>query len=69
MRKLMTNMIIRKAIDSCEVTYWRVADEIIGVTDGNFSRMLRKELPVEEQEKIANAIYEKYGTPEVKENG
>ena len=53
----MKNQDIRKAISGAGLKYWQVA-HAIGVNDGNFSRMLRKELPDNVKEKILNAIKE-----------
>lgn len=51
----MCNTDIREAIRSAGVRYWQVA-EAIGLTDGNFSRKLRKELLDEEKAEIRAAI-------------
>lgn len=51
----LSNNDVRNAIKEANVLYWRVAEEI-GITDGSFSRMLRKELPEEKKEKIYQAI-------------
>ena len=53
----MKNMDIRLAAASSGVKLWQIADAL-GMTDGNFSRKLRKELPQEEKAKIF-AIIEK----------
>ena len=47
----MKNMDIRLAAASSGVKLWQIADAL-GMTDGNFSRKLRKELPQEEKAKI-----------------
>ena len=47
----MQNQEIRQAIDAAGIRYWEVAD-IYGISDGNFSRKLRKELPQTEKERI-----------------
>ena len=47
----MHNLEIRTAAKKAGVFLWEVADAY-GVTDGNFSRKLRKELPADEKEKI-----------------
>ena len=44
-------MDIRLAAASSGVKLWQIADAL-GMTDGNFSRKLRKELPQEEKAKI-----------------
>lgn len=53
----MNNQDIRDAIDSGGLKYWQVADKY-GLTDGNFSRLLRKELPEEIKAKVFKAIEE-----------
>lgn len=47
----MKNNDIRKAAMVAGVFLWQIAEEL-GMTDGNFSRRLRKELPGAEKEKI-----------------
>lgn len=47
----MKNNDIRKAARVAGVFLWQIAEEL-GMTDGNFSRRLRKELPGAEKEKI-----------------
>lgn len=37
------NLEIREAITNNKLRYWQVADKL-GINDGNFSRLLRKEL-------------------------
>lgn len=51
----MFNKDIREAIAQAGLKYWQVADAY-GISDGNFSRKLRKELPEEEKKKIFKAI-------------
>lgn len=51
----MANLEIRQAIENAGIKYWQVADKY-GITDGNFSKMLRKELTVEKKNKILNII-------------
>ena len=51
----MKNLDIRKAIESNNFKYWQVANKL-GITDGNFSRLLRFELERVEKEKILKAI-------------
>ena len=53
----MNNLEIRNAIKSVGIKYWEVAERY-GINDGNFSRKLRKELSLEEKEKILNIISE-----------
>ena len=51
------NIDIRDLIEQSGVKYWEVA-EALGITDGNFSRKLRKELSRKEKEVISNKILE-----------
>lgn len=53
----MNNQDIRKAIQDKGLKYWQVADKY-GVNDGNFSRLLRKELSSEVKRKVFKAIKE-----------
>lgn len=53
----MNNLDIRKAIETSNFKYWQVANKL-GMTDGNFSRMLRIELAKENKERVLNAINE-----------
>lgn len=53
----MNNLDIRKAIETSNFKYWQVANKL-GMTDGNFSRMLRIELTKENKERVLNAINE-----------
>lgn len=53
----MNNLDIRKAIETSNFKYWPVANKL-GMTDGNFSRMLRIELTKENKERVLNAINE-----------
>jgi len=53
----MNNQDIRKAIETNNFKYWQVANKL-GMTDGNFSRMLRIELTKENKERVLNAINE-----------
>lgn len=53
----MSNEIIRRAAQEAGVKLWRIADKL-GMNDGNFSRMLRKELPAEKQMEILEIIRE-----------
>ena len=50
-----SNLDIRKAIFSNNIKKWKIA-ECLGITDGNFSRMLRKELSTEQKSKILEII-------------
>lgn len=51
----MNNKDIREAIQRAGIRYWQVANEL-QITDGNFSRKLRKELPAEEKAEIFSII-------------
>ena len=51
----MSNERIRSAAKSAGVKLWQIADRL-GMNDGNFSRMLRKELPEERQRQILGII-------------
>lgn len=51
----MCNKEIRTAAKSAGVRLWQVA-VAYGISDGNFSRKLRKELPQDEKEKILAII-------------
>lgn len=53
----MNNLDIRKAIETSNFKYWQVANKL-GMTDGNFSRMLRIELTKENKARVFNAINE-----------
>lgn len=53
----MNNLDIRKTIETSNFKYWQVANKL-GMTDGNFSRMLRIELTKENKERVLNAINE-----------
>lgn len=51
----MKNLDVRKRAGEAGVRLWQIAD-ILGITDGNFSRKLRKELSQEEKDKIFTII-------------
>jgi predicted XRE-type DNA-binding protein len=51
------NIDVRNFIEQTGVKYWEVAEKL-GITDGNFSRKLRKELPTKEKELITNIALE-----------
>ncbi len=53
----MNNQDIRQEITQSGFRYWQVADKL-GMNDGNFSRLLRFELPDEKKAKIRCAIAE-----------
>lgn len=47
----MKNTDVREVAKAAGVKLWQIADKL-GITDGNFSRKLRKELPEDEKQKI-----------------
>ena len=49
------NQDIREKILKSHLKYCQIAEQL-NINDGNFSRMLRKELPKEAKEKINNII-------------
>ena len=51
------NVDIRTAAEQAGIKLWQIADRY-GVYDGNFSRLLRKELPTEKKERIFAIIAE-----------
>lgn len=51
------NKEIREYIVGSGLKFWQVADKY-GLTDGNFSKKLRKELSIEDKEKIFGIIEE-----------
>ncbi len=53
----VTNAQIRGAVKAAGLCLWQVAERY-GISDGNFSRKLRRELPQQEQEKILEIIRE-----------
>lgn len=53
----MKNEDIREMASENGVRLWQIADGL-GITDGNFSRKLRKELPQNEKDKIFIIIEE-----------
>ena len=53
----MSNIEIRRKAKENGVHLWRIADAL-GITDGNFSRKLRKELSEAEKEQIFKIIYD-----------
>ena len=53
----MNNKTIRQLAKDKGVLLWEIAEQL-GITDGNFSRRLRRELPDEEQQRIATIIEE-----------
>lgn len=53
----MRNEALRAAAASRGVKLWEIADRI-GMTDGNFSRKLRKELPIAERDRLIALVYQ-----------
>lgn len=53
----VANKEIRDAAKEAGVCLWQVAEKL-GVSDGNFSRKLRRELPAEDREKVLSIIRE-----------
>ena len=53
----MKNLDVRRQAAVNGVKLWEIA-EVLGITDSNFSRKLRKELPQEEKERIFGIIEE-----------
>ena len=54
---IQTNTEIRESISAAGLRYWQVAERY-GITDGNFSRKLRRELPENERARILSIINE-----------
>lgn len=53
----MYNKDIREAAAASKIKLWQIADRL-GISDGNFSSKLRKELPPEDKERILKIIGE-----------
>ena len=51
----MKNIGLRVKARNANVFLWEIA-QVLGLNDGNFSRMLRKELSIEQVEEINNII-------------
>lgn len=51
----MSNKDIRTAAKEAGVFLWQIA-AMYGISDGNFSRKLRRELPMEEKKRILGII-------------
>lgn len=51
----MTNQKIRTALEKAGMRQWELA-ELLGVSEGNFSRRMRRELPAAEQKRICSLI-------------
>lgn len=56
----MTNMRIRKALAANMMKHYAL-DEILGISEATRCRMLRNELPEDEQNRIVQLIEEKAG--------
>ena len=54
---MQKNMKIREAIRKNNLRYWEIAEKL-NLNDGNFSRLLRKELIDEKQKEILKIINE-----------
>lgn len=54
---MRANLDIRAAAKSAGVKLWEIADKL-GITDSNFSRKLRHELPQAEKDRIFSIIEE-----------
>lgn len=54
---MQKNEQIRAAAKTAGVKLWQIA-EAVGLSDGNFSRKLRHELPADERERILGIIEE-----------
>lgn len=53
----MANDDLRKALKEADVFYWQVAD-VYGLSDTNFSKLLRKELPKNKKARIFKIVEE-----------
>ena len=53
----MTNQDIRNKAARAGIRLWEIAARL-GMTDGNFSRKLRSELPHEEKQRILSIIHD-----------
>lgn len=53
----VANKEIRDAAKEAGICLWQVAEKL-GVSDGNFSRKLRRELSTEDREKVLSIIRE-----------
>lgn len=54
---ILINQKIREQISINNLKYWQVADKL-NINDGNFSRLLRKQLSKEKEEQILKIIEE-----------
>lgn len=64
---MQANMEIRSSAKRAGVKLWEVA-EAIGISDGMFSRKLRRELPEAERRKILNIVADIARRKEAEEN-
>ena len=53
----VANREVREAAKAAEIRLWQVAEKF-GISDGNFSRKLRRELLPAEREKVLTIIHE-----------
>lgn len=51
----MANQDIRRKAADAGIKLWQIADAL-GISDGTFSRRLRKEFTLEEKERVVNII-------------
>ncbi len=51
----MKNLDIRQKATEANIRFWQIAEKL-GISDGNFSRKLRKELPDTTKKKIFSII-------------
>lgn len=51
----MCNAVIRERIKSAGVFHWQVA-EALGVSESKFCRMLRREMPEDQQREVLKAV-------------
>ena len=54
-KTLKNNLSFRAYLKENEVKYWEVAERI-GINDGNFSRMLRHELPLDKLSELKGIV-------------
>jgi len=52
----MTNAELKQTAKKAGVPLWKLAEVVFGITDGQFSRKLRYELPETEKQKLVEAI-------------
>jgi hypothetical protein len=55
--KVIKNIDVRQAAEDANFFLWQIAEKY-GLTDGNFSRLLRHELPAEKKSRILTIINE-----------